>query len=112
MARVSDGKTVRRTAPAGGVVKDEFYRVGGFNGFAMQSADAAEEFAMEIDPRAVHRFDIGAGVAAAAGDVLYMPPAGGNATALTATAAGNVAAIKVTLTKDADNIIEGYAIND
>lgn len=112
MARVSDGKTIRAVAPSGGVVKDEFVRVGKFHGFALQTALAGAEFDMEIDPRAVHRFAVGAGLTANKGDILYMASASVRVSQLTATATANFPALKVTSTKDGDNVIEAYAINE
>lgn len=111
--RVTDGKTRRVVAPGGGCVREGFYRISGFNGFALADAAGGADVVLEIDPRAEHQFSIPGAVTANLGDVLYVPPASGQTSAaLTATATNNVPAIKVTKTKDADNIIWGYAIND
>jgi hypothetical protein len=109
--RVSDGKTIRVTAPAGGVVVHGFYRASKFHGFAQTSQAAGQEVDLEIDPRAVHRFAVPGGLTANKGDILYIPAAGTGIANLTATATGNFPAIMVTSTKDGNNIIEGFALN-
>jgi hypothetical protein len=109
---ISDGNTVRVVAPAGGCVKDGFYRVSGFNGFALADAVAGAEVVLVIKPREVHQFAVPGALTANKGDVLYIPTASTGVAALTATAAGNIPAVKVTATKDGANLIWGYAIND
>lgn len=109
--KVHDGKSLQFTAAAGGVLKGEFYRREGINHVAWESAAAGVLYEGDVDPAAVFRIQIGAGVAAARGAVLYIPAADGNATAITATAAGNVPALFVVEAKDANNYVEARLLN-
>jgi predicted RecA/RadA family phage recombinase len=112
--KYSDGKTINVVAPAGGAVAGQLYRINGWNGVCEVTAAAGETFALNIDPTFTFYIPMPAAVAAAQGDVLYMPPATGGvgATALTATAAGNVAAVKVHEAKDANNIVGVRILNN
>lgn len=111
--KYSDGKTIDRVAPAGGVVAGELYRINGWNGICEVDTDATETFAMNVDPVPTFWIAIPAAVAAASGAILYMPPATGGvgSTALTATATGNIAAVKVVVDKDANNIVGVKILN-
>ena len=109
----SDGKTINVVAPAGGVTAGKLYRIDGWNGVAELTVAAGATFPLNIDPTFEFLIPMPAAVAAAVGAVLYMPPASGGAgeTALTATATGNMAAVKVTQAKDANNIVGVRLLN-
>ena len=113
LGRSGDAKSITVTAPAGGVVDGELYRISGFNGVAFATAVAGAQVALDIDPTGAFEITIPAALNPAVGDVLYMPPASGGvgSTALTTTAAGNVAAVKVRKAKDANNVIEAQILN-
>lgn len=112
--KYTDGRTINVVAPAGGVMAGRLYRINGWNGVAEVDAAAGETFAMNIDPVFTFYIPMPSGVAAALGDVLYMPTASGGtgATALTATATSNVAAVKVHQAKDANNIVGVRLLNN
>jgi len=48
-AKVSDGKSVKVTAPEGGVDSQKFYYLGGFLGAAFANADEGQEVALNIE---------------------------------------------------------------
>lgn len=109
----SDGKTIPAVAITGGVTAGELYRIDGWNGICETDTDATKTFALNVDPVPVFWITVPAAVAAAAGAILYMPSATGGvgSTALTATATGNVAAVKVVVAKDANNVVGGKILN-
>ena len=111
--KYSDGKALNFVAPAGGVLAGRLYRVGGWNHIAVTDAAAGETYAGEVDPMANYRIPVPAGLTGAVGDVYYLPPASPQtgSTALTATAAGNVLAVKVTEAKDGNNIMGVRVLN-
>lgn len=112
--KYSDGKTINVVAPAGGVVAGRLYRVDGWNGVPEVNAAAGETFAMNIDPTYTFYILAPVGFTGARGDIGYMPPASGGAgaTALTATATSNVAAVKVHTAKDGNNIVGVRLLNN
>lgn len=111
--KVSDGKTIDVVAPAGGVVKGRLYRISGFNGVAEVDAAAGATFALNIDPTAIFSILTPAAYAPAVGDVGYLPPASPQtgSTALTATATGNTAAVKVVTVPDANDYADVRLLN-
>lgn len=111
--KYSDGKTKSAVAPAGGAVAGELYRINGWNGVCEVAAAATETFAQNVDPTAFFWIRIPAAVAAAEGDILYMPAAAGGvgSTDLTATPTSNVAALKVVVAKDANNYVGARLLN-
>ncbi len=112
--KYSDGKSIRAVAPAGGAVAGRLYRMDGWNGVCEVDTVAGAGFALNVDPTSLFYIPMPAGVAGARGAVLYVPPATvGDATAaLTATATGNVAAVKVEEAKDANNIVGVRLLNN
>lgn len=109
--KVSDGRSKQFTAPAGGVVKGQFYRNSGWNHIAWQSVAAGELYEGDISDETEFRIQIGAGVAAADGAVLYIPAAGAGAADITATATGNVRALKCMSAKDGNNYVTARVLN-
>ncbi len=96
----SDGKSVKVTAPDAGATKGLPYYLDGFHGIALGSASSGEELALEITNREFE-IEVGSGVTAAKGDVLYIHADH----SVDATSASGVAFCKVTVAKDANNII-------
>lgn len=105
----SDGKTRNFTAPAGGVLAGELYRVDGWNHVCEKDTAAGKVYAGNIDPTYVFYISVPGGVTANAGDVLYLPPAGGT---ITNTATSNVAAAKVYEAQDGNNIVGVRVLNN
>lgn len=46
--KLSDGQSVKVTAPAGGVTANTFYRIDGFMGHVFQDADAGDECILDV----------------------------------------------------------------
>lgn len=98
----SDGKAVDVVIPSGHdpVTKGDLIIADGWYGIAMNDGVVGDTIAIEVTQREFV-FTIPAAVAAAKGAVLYLTSAG----AITATASGNTAALKVTKAKDSNNVI-------
>lgn len=94
----SDGKAVDVTVSAT-VTKGDVVLAEGFAGIAMQDAVSGETIALEIAQRE-HEINVGS-VVAAKGAVLYLTSAG----AITATVGSNKPFCKVTVAKDANNVV-------
>lgn len=103
IGKVSDLRSVDVVAPAGGVVAGVFYRISGWNGFATVTAAAGVTFALQISDDEMFEINVGA-LAFVKGAVLYITPGGAGIADLTATAAGNIPAIKAVEAKDVNNI--------
>lgn len=95
----SDGKAVDVVVTAD-VTKGDVVLVDGFHGIAMGSAASGEEVALEIATRE-HEITVPGSVTAPKGTTLYLTSAG----VITATATGNRAFAKVTVAKDANNVV-------
>lgn len=80
---VQPGKTLTLTAPTGGVVSGNFYKIGAVFGVAVQSA--AEGAAFDLETGGVYDLAKTAGNTFAAGADVYATPAG----VMTSTASGN-----------------------
>lgn len=94
----SDGKAVD-VVPNKDGAKGDLVRFEGWNGVAMRDFTSGEPVAIEVTQREFV-FNVGE-LTAAKGDVLYLTAAG----ALTNTASGNTAAIKITKAKNADGVV-------
>lgn len=109
--KIHDGKAIEFVAPTGGVVAGQFYRNSGWNHIATVTAAQTETYEGQIDPTEVFRVNVGAGITANKGDVIYIPTAGAGVAQLTNTAAGNIPALKVTDAKDSNNVCEARLLN-
>lgn len=100
----SDGKAVD-VVVAAAVTKGSPVVAEGWHGVAMADAASGETVALEVAARE-HEFTVGGGVTAAKGDILYLTSAG----AFTNTSSGNRPFIKVTVAKDANNVVWGILL--
>lgn len=100
----SDGKAVD-VVVTGDVTKGEPAYAEGWHGVALADGVSGDTVALEIAARE-HEFVVAGGVTAAKGDVLYLTTAG----AITNTASGNRPFCKVTVAKDANNVVWGILL--
>lgn len=100
----SDGKAVDVIADAA-VTKGTPVYTEDFAGIAMQDASSGESVAIEIAQRE-HEITVDAAVTANKGDILYIHGDG----VVNATAGSGVAFMKVTVAKDANNIVWGVLL--
>ncbi len=106
-AKVSDGKSVQVTVPQGTTIETgKIYLLDGFLGAAMSSlttgAGETGEVALNIEQAEYETDQINTGDAFAKGDLIYWDAANNR---FTTTAAGNRPAGRVTVAKDANNVI-------
>ncbi len=105
MARkVSDGKTVKVTASTA-VTANSVVQIQNFIGLALNSAQSGEQVVLLIEPCEIE-LTVPGGVTANVGDVLYMTPTG----TITNTHTGNKPFLKVTVAKDANNVVWGILL--
>lgn len=100
----SDGKTVRVT-PQATYTKGSPLYVDDWAGIALTSGSSGEEVALEIAQRE-HEIVVGAGVTANKGDILYIHADH----TVDATSSAGVAFMKVTVAKDANNVVWGILL--
>jgi len=93
----SDGRAVDIQAPKD-LDKGDFIRTGGWNGIALETKASGEYLAMEISSERLHWVNIGE-LTGAAGAIIYADASTG---ALTNSAGGNHAALKVIVAKQAN----------
>ncbi len=99
----SDGKAVDVVLSAD-VVSGAPVVAEGWHGIAMTDGATGETIAIEVAPRE-YELNVGA-VAAAKGAILYLTSGG----VVTATSSGNRPFIKVTVAKDAGNVVWGILL--
>lgn len=87
---VEPGDVITLTAPAGGVVSGNPYKIGAFTGVAAYSAPAGAQFEMKLG--GVYDFPKTSAEAWAEGDVIYMTSGGIMTTVLTSNTKVGVAA--------------------
>lgn len=110
-----DGKAVNVTLTNGDVVKDAVIVVQGFLGIAGEDALSGETLALITDDRSYH-VKVPAGLTATKGMILYITIATitghyPDDEAYTTTAgAGKIAFMKITESKDANNVIVGHML--
>lgn len=99
----SDGKAVNVTLTST-VAKGDPVVADGFFGIAMSAGSSGDDIALEIEQR-VHEIEVGAGITAAKGDVLYIDEDG----AVTNTDT-DTPFMKVLVAKDSNNVVEGLLL--
>lgn len=110
IGKVSDLRSVDVVAPAGGVLAGVFYRISGWNGFATVNAAAGVTFALQVSDDEMFEINVG-GLAFVKGGMLYIPAGGAGIADLTATATGNVPALKAVEAKDGSNVAWAKVLN-
>jgi hypothetical protein len=74
MARISDGKSVKVVAPAGGTVQGKFYSINGTFGMAFATVIEGKDVALDIDANGEYSVTQ-AGVVFSVGETVYFDPA-------------------------------------
>lgn len=101
--QVSEGKSVKVTAPEGGVIKGNFYEIEGFVGISFDTVEAGKEVALEVDLVEYETSQIDTSTDFLKGTTIYW---NGATHTFTETANTDMNFIgKVTNPKDANNVI-------
>jgi hypothetical protein len=74
MAKISDGKSVKVVAPAGGTVDGKFYSINGVFGMAFATVAEGKDVALDIDANGEYSVTQ-AGVVFTVGEAVYFDPA-------------------------------------
>lgn len=101
--KVSDGQSIKVTAPTGGVVAGTFYYLNGMVGMAFDSVDAGDEVALNIEQAEYETSQILTTDTMAVGTLLYFDTTNKRFTQISAT--GHIKCAIVTVAKDASNVV-------